>query len=72
MKAVQHKGLGTMRVSFRDRYLEASTYLLASQCPIEAGLLGNYTDNECKHGRLPGDGSAACGCFTLTQEVKGA
>ena len=24
-------------------------------CPIEAGVIGRLADNECKHGRLPGD-----------------
>lgn len=32
-------------------------------CPIEAGLLFKLADNECSHGRLPGDRTRPCGCW---------
>lgn len=32
-------------------------------CPIESGAIGRLVDNECEHGRLPGDSSAPCGCW---------
>jgi hypothetical protein len=32
-------------------------------CPIEAGFLGRLVDHECKHGRLAGDRTEACGCW---------
>lgn len=32
-------------------------------CPIEAGLQGKLADNECRHGRLPGDRTQPCGCW---------
>ena len=32
-------------------------------CPIEAGVIGRLADNECKHGRLPGDRTPKCGCW---------
>lgn len=50
----------------RYRALEAQI----KDCPVELGLIGNLADNECKHGRLPGDKSAACGCFVAVK-VKG-
>jgi hypothetical protein len=37
--------------------------LADGRCPIEAGLLANIADNECRHGRLPGDKGEACGCW---------
>ncbi len=33
------------------------------RCPIEAGVLGRLADHECRHGRLPFDRTAACGCW---------
>lgn len=33
-------------------------------CPIEAGLIGRLADNECRHGRLPGDLGLDCGCWS--------
>jgi hypothetical protein len=36
---------------------------LEDLCPMEAGLVGRLSDNECAHGRLPGDRSPACGCW---------
>jgi hypothetical protein len=33
------------------------------RCPIEAGVLGRLADRECRHGRLPFDCTAACGCW---------
>jgi hypothetical protein len=35
----------------------------AGSCPIEAGILGRLADHECRHGRLPFDRTAACGCW---------
>lgn len=35
----------------------------AGGCPIEAGLLLRLADNECEHGRLPGDRTEPCGCW---------
>jgi hypothetical protein len=31
--------------------------------PIECGAFGRLADNECQHGRLPGDPTKACGCW---------
>jgi hypothetical protein len=31
--------------------------------PIESGAWGKLADNECKHGRLPGDSTEPCGCW---------
>jgi len=39
-------------------------------CPIEWGLIGNLADHECEHGRLPGDPSPACGCWSEAMVVK--
>ena len=36
---------------------------IAGGCPIEAGLMLKLADNECEHGRLPGDRTEPCGCF---------
>ena len=47
--------------SFADRYRAAMRE--TGCCPIEAGLLGRLADNECAHGRLPGDRTAKCGCW---------
>ena len=41
----------------------AALQLTGGACPIEAGLLGNLADHECRHGRLPGDGTPPCGCW---------
>jgi hypothetical protein len=35
----------------------------AGRCPIEAGVIGRLADHECRHGRLPLDRTAACGCW---------
>ena len=47
--------------------MSEATYRKASKaaggCPIEAGLLLKLADNECPHGRLPGDRSEPCGCW---------
>ncbi len=47
---------------FPARYRRAQTRAGGS-CPIEAGLLGQLADNECRHGRLPGDPTPKCGCW---------
>lgn len=31
--------------------------------PLDAGIVGEIADFECKHGRLPRDGTPECGCF---------
>lgn len=31
------------------------------ECPTEAGLVGRLSDDDCAHGRPPGDRSPACG-----------
>jgi hypothetical protein len=36
---------------------------LNGSCPIESGFIGGLADNECKHGRLPTDNTAPCGCW---------
>jgi hypothetical protein len=33
------------------------------KCPIEAGLVGNLADHECRHGHLPADKVRRCLCF---------
>jgi hypothetical protein len=42
-------------------YRQASD--LCGSCAIESGLVGNLADNECAHGRLPGDLTKRCGCW---------
>ena len=39
------------------------------RCPIEAGILGRLADHECRHGRLPGDRTTACGCWPVEGAV---
>ena len=51
-----------MSTPFADRYRTAMR-LAGGACPIEAGLLGRLADQECAHGRLPGDRTAKCGCW---------
>jgi hypothetical protein len=36
---------------------------LNGSCPIESGYIGKIADNECSHGRLPGDRTRPCGCW---------
>ncbi|MTD47173.1 hypothetical protein GKE82_23510 [Conexibacter sp. W3-3-2] len=48
-------------MSFGQVYDHA--YQLIGACPIESGHLLKLADNECRHGRLPYDRSAPCGCF---------
>ena len=33
-------------------------------CPLEAGLIGDLADHECKHGNLPSTKPKRCECFT--------
>jgi hypothetical protein len=49
-------------ISFSARY-RAAMAECGGRCPMEAGLLGRLADNECRHGRLPFDRTAACGCW---------
>ena len=49
-------------ISFSARY-HAAMAVCGGRCPVEAGLLGALADNECRHGRLPFDRTAACGCW---------
>lgn len=53
---------GRPTVGFPARYRRLSAEL-GGDCPIEAGALGRLADNECSHGRLPGDQTPACGCW---------
>ena len=50
------------RRTFSARYSAAIAGGTGS-CPIEAGTLGRLADHECRHGRLPFDRTAACGCW---------
>lgn len=49
-------------MSFAEQY-RAGQRITGGACPIEAGVIGNLADNECKHGRLPSDRTPACGCW---------
>ena len=51
-----------MPTPFADRYRKAMRQA-GGACPIESGVLGRLADNECDHGRLPGDRSRKCGCW---------
>jgi len=48
--------------SFSARHTAAMAEC-GGRCPIEAGTLGKLAANECRHGRLPGDRNAPCGCW---------
>jgi hypothetical protein len=50
-----------MSNSFAAAY-RAAQQLTGGARPIEAGVLADLADHECRHGRFPGDGSPACGC----------
>ena len=50
--------------SFCARYTAAMAEC-GGRCPIEAGVLGRLADHECRHGRLPGDRTLACGCWPV-------
>lgn len=50
------------RTSFSARY-SAAIARGGGPCPIEAGALGRLADHECRHGRLPFDRTAPCGCW---------
>ena len=39
-------------------------------CPWESGFAGFLADSECKHGRLPTDHSAPCGCWDDLEGLK--
>jgi hypothetical protein len=47
---------------FSARY-RVATKQCGGRCPVEAGLIGRLADHECRHGRLPFDRTAACGCW---------
>ena len=51
-----------MPTQFADRYRQAMRQA-GGACPIESGVLGRLADNECDHGRLPGDRTRKCGCW---------
>src|SRR5579864_4644313 len=55
-------GAGMSEISFSAGYRTAMAQC-GGRCPIEAGMLGKLADHECGHGRLPGDQTAACGCW---------
>jgi hypothetical protein len=48
--------------TFAERY-RAAMRQPGGACPIESGMLGRLADHECRHGRLPGDRTRACGCW---------
>jgi hypothetical protein len=50
------------QLSFSARYTAAMAEC-GARCPIEAGVLGRLADHECRHGRLPYDRTAPCGCW---------
>jgi len=52
-----------MPTPFAERY-RAATRQAGGACPIESGVLGRLADNECDHGRLPGDCTPKCGCWS--------
>jgi hypothetical protein len=54
--------------AFSARYTAAMAEC-GGRCPIEAGVLGRLADHECRHGRLPGDRTAPCGCWRGEGEV---
>lgn len=39
-------------------------YVTYPTCPIESGFLHGLADLECGHGRLPGDRTPPCGCWS--------
>jgi hypothetical protein len=41
----------------------AAQQITGGACPIEAGIIGRLVDLECRHGRMPGDDTAPCGCW---------
>lgn len=49
-------------MSLRDLY-ERARAVAGGVDPIEAGLLANLADRECRHGRLSGDPGGPCGCW---------
>ena len=53
--------------TFAARYRQGMA--AAGGCPIEAGTMLRLADNECRHGRLPLDRSAPCGCWV---DIEGA
>ena len=55
-------GDGARRSSFGARYTAAMAEW-GGRCAIEAGVLGRLAEQECRHGRLPFDRTAACGCW---------
>ena len=62
MKArAEHDRIANRR-GFSVRYT-AAMVRGGGPCPIEAGALGRLADHECRHGRLPFDRTAQCGCW---------
>ena len=55
------------KTSFSARY-SAAIARGGGPCPIEAGALGRLADHECRHGRLPFDRTAPCGCWPQERE----
>ena len=47
---------------YAAHYRAALTHT-GGMCPMETGAIGRLADNECKHGRLPGDRTPKCGCW---------
>jgi hypothetical protein len=48
--------------NFSARYT-AAMLESGGHCPIEAGVLARLADHECRHGRLPFDGTPHCECW---------
>ena len=59
----ERRGSRPAEPTYDEIYDYASEYLLPEMCPIEAGIFGRLVDNECRHGRLPGDKDSACRCW---------
>lgn len=53
------------RSRWTEAYQEALDFMGGGTCPLEAGVIGRLADNECRHGRLPFDSTAPCGCFQV-------
>lgn len=53
---------------FTTAYIQACENA-GNVCAIEAGVFGRLADNECPHGRLPGDKSDPCGCWIQEAQV---
>ena len=48
--------------SFAALY-DAGLKVTGGACPIEAGVICQLADHECRHGRVPADRTRPCGCW---------